>query len=207
VDEQYGAAGRRFIRRLVDEAAHDEPALRASIAERFEWYLEKAAQEVGTGGSARVSKLFAITYVAGLLARKWHILPKCWGSLSEAILAVQHSVEGDQTVSPAEAALDKVRAYVEENRKDLIDFAKADGPYDAADFQECAGFLRQRNGHREVLIPSGRFQGKFPDHRAMMADLRKAGRARTEGGKKPKLTIKAPAGLCEGGRVYCIRID
>ncbi len=96
---------------------------------------------------------------------------------------------------------------MEENREDIINLADADGLYDAADFQECAGFLRRLDGRREILIPSGRFQREFSNHRAMMAALRKAGRARTEGGKTPKLTIKDPTGLCEGGRVYCIRID
>jgi hypothetical protein len=40
----------------------------------------------------------------------------------------------------------------------------------------------------------------------MMRELRGAGLARTEGGEQPKLTIKAPSGICRTGRVYCIVI-
>jgi hypothetical protein len=80
-------------------------------------------------------------------------------------------------------------------------------PYSSAKFQACAGFLRRIAGCQEILIPSAQFQHAFPDHKAIMRELRMAGLARTEGGDKPKLTIKAPNGLCPGGRVYCIRLS
>ncbi len=68
------------------------------------------------------------------------------------------------------------------------------------------GFLRRIAGCQEILIPLTQFQRKFPDHKAVIAELRKAGLVRTEGGKRPKLSIKAPSNLCPGGRVYCIRL-
>ena len=80
-------------------------------------------------------------------------------------------------------------------------------PYSEQEFARTAGFLRPvAGGGIEILIPSGRFQREFSDHCQLMRSLKKAGKARTEGGKRPKLTIKAPSRVCCSGRVYCIRI-
>jgi hypothetical protein len=58
-----------------------------------------------------------------------------------------------------------------------------------------------------LLVPAARFQREFPNHVAVMKELRGAGLARTEGGEQPKLTIKAPGAICRTGRVYCVVID
>jgi hypothetical protein len=50
------------------------------------------------------------------------------------------------------------------------------------------------------------FQREFPGHIAVMRELRGAGLAKTEGGERPKLTIKAPRAVCEAGRLYCVVI-
>ena len=67
-------------------------------------------------------------------------------------------------------------------------------------------FLLEQAGRTELLVPAARFQREFPDHVAMMRELRGAGLARTEGGTNPKLTIKAPSAICRTGRVFCIVI-
>ena len=41
----------------------------------------------------------------------------------------------------------------------------------------------------------------------MMKELRSAGLAKTEGGERPKLTIKAPRAVSEAGRLYCVVIN
>jgi hypothetical protein len=58
----------------------------------------------------------------------------------------------------------------------------------------------------ELLVLAARFQQEFPDYIAMMQELRGAMLARTEGGVRPKLTIKAPSAICRTGRVYCVVI-
>jgi hypothetical protein len=161
--------------------------------------------------SARVSKLFALTAVAGALARRWGILPPSWGKLTKAVLEVYRSVEGGESTAPRparpSAAIDRVRAYVEAHRKDLVNAADVKARYHSATFEAAAGFWRRLDdGSTEVLIPSQRFQREFPDYRFMMVELRDAGLARTEGGQKPKLTIKAPSNISASGRVYCIRL-
>jgi hypothetical protein len=51
-------------------------------------------------------------------------------------------------------------------------------------------------GRTELLVPAARFQREFPDHLAMVRELRGASLARTEGGEQPKLTIKVPSAIC-----------
>jgi hypothetical protein len=58
----------------------------------------------------------------------------------------------------------------------------------------------------ELLIPAARFQREFLNHVAIMRELRGAGLAKTEGGERPKLTIKVPSAVCRTGRVYCVVI-
>ncbi len=69
-----------------------------------------------------------------------------------------------------------------------------------------SGHVGEQAGRTELLIPAARFQREFPDHVAMMRELRGAGFARTEGGEQPKLTIKVPSAICRTGRVYCVVI-
>ena len=131
-------------------------------------------------------------------------LPKAWGPLLRSILQV-YRLQGDARAAPS--GLERIRDYRRVNRKNLVKISAMKAPYSERDFARTAGFLRPAAGGVEILIPSGRFQQEFPDYRELMRSLKKAGKARTEGGKRPKLTIKAPSRVCSSGRVYCIRIS
>ena len=95
---------------------------------------------------------------------------------------------------------------VARQRKNLISVGDLTRPLAAAAFEKATGFLREQAGRTELLVPAARFQREFPDHVAVMRELRAAGLARTEGGEQPKLTIKASSAICRTGRVYCIAI-
>ena len=90
--------------------------------------------------------------------------------------------------------------------RNLIPVGGLTEPLAAAEFGKAAGFLRKRAGRTELLVPAARFQREFPNHVAMMRELRVSGLARTEGGEQPKLTIKAPSAICRTGRDYCVVI-
>ena len=199
VDQNYGRAGRAFIRQLVDAAAADEQALRRRIEK-----LTRCLAKLREGGAARDKNTLAVTFAAGMLARKWGGLPKAWGPLLRSILQV-YRLQGDARAAPS--GLERIRDYRRVNRKNLVKISAMKAPYSERDFARTAGFLRPAAGGVEILIPSGRFQQEFPDYRELMRSLKKAGKARTEGGKRPKLTIKAPSRVCSSGRVYCIRIS
>ncbi len=203
VNEHYGTAGRRFVQHLADFAARDEKGLRAEILRLYEKHRMRS-DRVSSGTPARRAKLFAMTFVAGTLARKWGCLPKKWRRLGPSIRAIEQSV--GTAPGRAHSAVERVREYSEENKNSLVEVSDIDAPIDVRLFNGMPGFLRRVAGRLQILIPSARFQAKFPDYQSLMAELRAANRAKTEEGKKPKLTIKTPKGICASGRVYCIDI-
>jgi hypothetical protein len=205
VNANYGVAGRKFVARLVPVVATRETELRAFIEQRADSYLAKT--EIKDKDSARIAKTCALTFVAGSLARNAKIIPDEWGELLPAIQGV-HRSSGANRRSPARVSgLDRVRRYIEANRREIIDVSKLEKPLSPEDFEVAAGFRRERRGRSEILIPSPRFQREFEDYRNLMRELRDEGAAQTECGDQSKLTIKAPNAICSTGRVYCISLD
>jgi hypothetical protein len=97
-------------------------------------------------------------------------------------------------------------AHVNRERGNLISVGDLTKPLSTTAFEKAAGFLREQAGRTELLVPAARFQREFPDHVAVMRELRRADLARTEGGEQPKLPMKAPSAICRTGRAYCIAI-
>jgi hypothetical protein len=76
------------------------------------------------------------------------------------------------SVSVLPSALDAVLAYVARERKSLLPVGDLTKPLAVAEFAKAAGFLREQAGRTELLVPAGRFQREFPNHVAMMRELR-----------------------------------
>lgn len=201
IDEQWGRAGSAFVRSMQNNVTDDEERFRAHLAQSLAYHRENLSCVIA---EARVQKCFALVAVAGRLARRWGILPKRWGSLVAAVRAVAREASSDVPMRQDPQAA--IGAYVEQHRADLIEVASLSHPLGQTEFESAVGFLRRMGGRQELLIPAARFQAAFPDHEAMMRSLRASGAAQTEGGRKPKLTIKTPRGICGTGRVYCIRL-
>ena len=201
-DQLWGEAGRGFVAHLVGVVERDEARLRRDITRGLANYMRRDRVALA---SARAQKTFALVAVTAALAQRAGILPKAWGSPFDMIQAVARASSGE----PADAVdpLAAVRTYVEGHRVSLTEVATLAGPVSRAEFDAAPGFLRWTHGHPELLIPAARFQVTFPEHEAMMRALRDAGLAQTEGGLKPKLTIKTPRSVCGDGRVYCIRLE
>jgi hypothetical protein len=93
------------------------------------------------------------------------------------------------------------------NRSTIARASRLGRPLDQAEFVRKAGVLRRVGDRIELLIPAKRFRQEFPDHGALITQLKAEGRARTEGGKQPKHTIKVPGRICRATpRVYCITV-
>lgn len=202
-DQFWGTAARRFVQRLVHEVERDEERLRASIAKAL---TDCMGSDDAWPGSARIQKTFALVTVTAVLARRADILPKAWGDPKRMIRAVAHTLPS-ATVKKVADPLAAVRAYLDRNQSRLVDVASLANPLSKAAFEAAVGFLRCTHEGTDLMIPAARFQAAFPNHEPLMRGLRDAGLAQTEGGRKPKLTIKTPKTICDEGRVYCIRID
>jgi hypothetical protein len=204
----YGSPGRAFVTELVEAAARDEAGLRSRIKK----LMDRFQEEAGSAGSARIRKTFAITFAAGIIARKWGVLPKSWGPLLPALLQVYEGASAGEaqgaTQRPrksAARAMRRVRRYARRYRNELVPVREVETAYRPTAFNRARGFIRRVDGFEELLIPSRRFQKFFRDPGDLAKTLRGVERIRTEGGKQPKLTIKAPRRICSSGRVYCIR--
>jgi hypothetical protein len=202
IDAQYGSAGRCFIRRLIKVIADDELAFRQRFAEDIDKAHKLLDRHGIDVGSKRNQQVLALCCAAGWLARELRIVPAGWMPPLRVIRALTQSFEGPQQSDP----LVRIRAYRQSHQADIVKVSKLKAPLSPDEFVKAAGFLRRKDGETELLVPAPRFQRAFPDHQALMRQLRASGRARTEGGARTKLTIKAPKAVCRSGRVYCISV-
>lgn len=62
---------------------------------RVEKLLTQYFEHAPRGDSARIGKTFALTAVAGFLAREWQILPFSKGSVAKPILQMHRSMVDD----------------------------------------------------------------------------------------------------------------
>jgi hypothetical protein len=187
IDEHYGSAGRAFIARVVEAATSDQEGLRRFLQKRMAGFLERVERD---HRSARVRNAFALTYAAGRLARDWGILPKAWGPLLPAILTVYRSVQPPSRKKPT--ALDRIKAYREKHRSEIVRASALSKPYTRAEFDTAAGFTRKGQAGEELLVPSTRLKAEFPDHVEVMRELRRQGVAKTERGENRSSPSKLP---------------
>ncbi|MCP2080864.1 UNVERIFIED_ORG: hypothetical protein J2W74_002050 [Methylorubrum zatmanii] len=207
VNENYGVAGRAFVRQLVAAVVRDEDALRAKIERLMGEFNTAAREEAVVKGKARGEKTVALTHAGGMLAREWGVIPESWGPLLPATLAVYHAHAAASDAPYAPPAIERVRAFRARNRGKFGRARQGEWPYNEAEFSKKPGVLRRKGKQLQLLIPAKRFRQEFPDHIDMLKQLRDEGRAQTEGGKQPKNTIKLPGRICQAApRVYCITI-
>lgn len=178
--KNYGRAGRHFVKKLVRAAFTDEAALVSKIERYTAEFIEALDRhERMNGSSERVRQAFAITYAAGRLARQWKLIPHKWGSLKVNLQDVYATVQGKLDNKQAgQSALKTIRDYVRRNKDDLIHMETLPRPLKYKRFKQSAGFLLEREGRRDVLIPTERFKSEFEDHRGLMTELRSVGLAK-----------------------------
>ncbi|WP_192216568.1 DUF927 domain-containing protein [Methylobacterium bullatum] len=206
-NEHWGTAGTAFIERMQGQIARDEEAFRGTLKRVLDRHREALSADIE---KERVRKCFALVALAGMLARRWGIIPKAWGSSAPAVYAVAREAAGNQksrSQSASVTPIQQIRTYFEKHRTDVVDVSTLQAPLSKVAFEATAGFVKQVEGATELMIPARRFQEAFPQHEALMRVLRDDGQARTESGRKPKLTIKTPRAICGDGRVYCVKLD
>ena len=71
----YGVAMREFLRRLVEERAADEGALRRQITKSMKRFRSRVGVDENNGSATRVVDAFGLIYAAGVLAQRYGALP------------------------------------------------------------------------------------------------------------------------------------
>ena len=194
----WGTAGPAFLREVQKRISRDEDRFRAQLAAMLARQVELLSE---VSDAPRVRKIFALTAVAGQLARRWGILPEPWGSPPRAVRKVAR--EALRGVSPIPSASARIRAYAEQHKALFREVAGMKKPLDRTAFDACPGFLRHVEDRTELFVSAVRFRRAFSDFRQIVSALRRDGLARTEPGTQSKLTIKTPRAICREGRAYC----
>ncbi len=203
VSDAYGTAGPAFAAALASASGKGADKLRAAIAKQLESYL--AFPEAQNRKFARHAKVFALTAVAGFRAARNKVLPFTEKQVVRAVREIHRRTIG-MPEPDAPELIHQILAYLDRVRAKLVRVADLEEPLSPERFVRKAGFVLKVDDVYELYVPSGRFQREFPDFKDLMKALRAQGRARTENGKKPKLTVKTPNAICAKGRVYCIKL-
>ena len=149
--KHHGRAGRAFVYCLARALKKDRAELEAFVTARRDGYLREATKiPAPDRDPGRLHGKFATIYAAGCLAIRFGILPFKRAELLAAILTCErdhialvekelarfpapgspplHRSRGATatSVQPAQSAIERLRAYLLENRKSLVDLRKPD---------------------------------------------------------------------------------
>ncbi len=203
-NETYGSAGRAFVERLSKELSRNENELRRTVERYMSEYENRT--EAYRPSSARTAKNFALIAAAGRLARKWGIIPRQWGSIGAACRKLQRKSQVEPATS-SQSAQARIKRYLTRNADEILEVEGNMRPLGLKQFKLSAGFTLGFGENRVLVIPTERFQARYGvKGEQLMRALKLSGLAKTEGGAKSKLCVKAPRAICAKGRVYFIKI-
>ncbi|MDG4895817.1 DUF927 domain-containing protein [Mesorhizobium sp. WSM4976] len=209
-NQQYGMAGHKFVRALARHAKGEgAKAVRATIESLMDDFR---ARNRSKEGSARVLNTFALVYAAGQLAREWAVLPDFDQTVGEAvqnIFELANPSRGELSGSDnsgGERAIARVRAILAKHSSGVSDLSEG-APVRLVWLPPFAYLKRIGDAHT-YYVPTAALQAELGrDCKPVLRQLRAANRLKFEGGKTPKLSIKAPSFVpLEGQRVYCITL-
>ncbi|WP_292071937.1 DUF927 domain-containing protein [Mesorhizobium sp.] len=205
-DQQYGTAGRKFVAAV---AKHSKGEGADALREKIKLFIDEFRSWIPSKKApARVVNTFALTYAAGRLARKWGALPAFEQSIAKAVQTI-FDLASSTTATPEPKdikwALRRARSVLEKNadRTRDLNVGKAH-----LFWEPPFAYRKTEKEAATYYVPTENFQRALgPDCQLVLRQLRADGRLKSEGGKKPKLSIKAPTFLPLGGqRVYCITL-
>ncbi|WP_208721431.1 DUF927 domain-containing protein [Mesorhizobium sp. M1A.F.Ca.IN.022.06.1.1] len=205
-NQQYGTAGRKFVT-AVAKQIKDNGA--DALREQIRLFVDEFRSWIPSSKApARVVNTFALTYAAGRLARKWGALPAFEQSVAKAVRTI-FDLASSTTAAPEPKdikwALKRTRSVIEKNADRTKDLSAGVGL-----LMLGPPFAYRKTVKKMVTyyVPTKNLQRALgPDCHLVLQRLRAAGKLKSEGGKNPKLSIKAPTFVpLSGQRVYCITL-
>lgn len=194
IDANSAVVGREFVNRVFAPQNEQLQRLIPVCIGCHRWLIRRRWPMC----TPRIEKALAMTMTAGYLARQTDIFPSSWGDLNKAIFTVL-----DRIMVGGTPSADAIKRYYRCNAKRIVNLAELESPLPFKTFQSHPGVFQQaENGRIHLIVPSPQLQRAVNDHENVVRALRNQGQARTEGGKKKKLTKKAPKAYCNQGRVY-----
>lgn len=197
-NEVWGAPSREFVRPLIAARASDAAEIVRRI-DRSVKLVRALATEEGLQLPDRAAKLLGLAHAAGIYARRWGVIPKSWAKPRAAVRAALRCLDMPVVKTlrkPGEFALRRLKRYARKNAAGIPEGDQVAERLSAKAFKVAPGFWCV-DGRSEVLVISAaRFRHAFSDAEELARAMREAGLAHCDGGRSPKLTKKAPRGVC-----------
>jgi len=193
-DRDPGWAGGKFVRQL--EQWLSTRAGRARLhrcVEGARLRFRRWAGAEGSGGpDLRVVEGFALVAAAGLLAKRWGVLPL--PSIGKAVLTVYgRRVRVSAAVTVPRSARESVAAYVGRNRATLHDISGGRYPeLSNAELDRALGFIRRQGADTWLLVRAARWEKEFGSaaHR-LLRELKRDGLLWTREGLQSQERVRA----------------
>lgn len=206
-DQQYGTAGRKFIRAV---AKLTKSGGTKALRERIELLMnEFRSRNRNNGGPARVLNTFALTYAAGRLAQEWAALPVFDHTVAEAVetmFGLANPRSATSRSGDIDWAIEQIRPVLAKYADRIKDLSR--GAPDLLFWKPPFAYVKKDDGAETYYVPTAVLRAELgQDCEVILRQLKAANRLKYEGGKKSKLSIKAPSFVpIDGQRVYCITL-
>ncbi len=160
INRQYGTPMRSFLRELVNAHAQDPKGFQAKLRKLIGRFAKKVGVAATSRGKTRATTTFGLLYAAGVLAKRWDILPKKWQCMSACVAGYRNY----QAQLPAQTPL-LTRLATIAARSQTMDLREGDRPsLTDEQIEEAGAFLITGVGGRvELLITHDLRSEYFPD--------------------------------------------
>jgi len=203
----FGILIRAFLPRLIKKWEMPRRRVPKWVNRCIRKFVKVVGVDRNNGEALRVAKIFGLIFAAGCLAKSWGILPRNL-RIGRAVVNCYRAHLSRQGL-PQSSAADCILEFEQRHRHQFIDLRPGRKHIDDVTYSNAWGFLRAGpRGGLELLIPTWRMRSEIPDYQRGMWELHYQGRARVEGGKQPKLTVKVDIrGDGKPDRFYCIILE
>lgn len=154
--DNFGVVGRAYVLKILQDLSQDREGLAAWVEKRRTCFTKLARKHVSSNPDhERVIGHFSSIYAALRLANRYGLFVLNRNAAQEALLTClrDHLAVTDGVVASgvASSPLQKLKAYVRENKSRLIDLDKQELP-EGHDHKSCPGYISVRR-----VAPGSRF--------------------------------------------------
>ncbi len=161
--QQYGTAMPKFLMKLVEARHKNEAKLRKSIRHGMDRFKAKAGVNDNNGSDVRVAEAFGLVYAAGVLARRYGILPKdfdCLGAALHCYTNFRNTVPIRQHLAERLTEIADRPETIKIDRRNLVELSDRK-------VAKAGAFIRKVKGETLLLMTTAFGQKMFPDWNAL----------------------------------------
>ena len=191
VTTNYGSAAEAFLQRLL---RYSDEGIQRAVQKGMTRAVSRGL--CGRGLGPRQTKTLAMIYTAGLIAKQLKIIPEEWGRMDEA-LRIASGTEAGKLVAPRRDPLDRIKAYVDSYRDELLCLSDIGLPMKSDHFDAMPGVWLVRD--QRLVVSTKFFRDRVSDADDILREVDGADRLDHEDGIFSK---KAPRAVTRGRRAY-----